>query len=58
MLKMPFIIFFFWSQIAVWALKRMRAFLNLGSGYMTVIQYYMQSLGSFRHIPLGKVLSS
>ena len=49
------------SQIAIWALKHMCACLIRGRGIdlQGFIQYYMQSLGSFRHIPpLGQVLSS
>ena len=53
-LKMPFVIFFFrlQSQIAIWALKRMRACLIRGRGIdlQGFIQYCMQSLGSFRRI--------
>ena len=55
---MPFAIFFFrlQSQIAVWPLKRMGAFLIRGRGIdrQGFIQNCMLSLGSFRRSPLGK----
>ena len=41
------------SQITVWALKRMHAYLIRGQGIhlQRFIQYCLQSLGSFRRIP-------